>query len=145
MNTVNIIELHLHSKSSHSQEIESLEFFIKENRLKNILTKKQISKEPSEWVTQGDEYLPILQLILSPIVTVAGIKGVFDVLKNYFDIRKQEISNKIEGMKIENEQKKISLTYSKEDGSKLELEFYSFDESERLQFQEWINRIFSQK
>jgi len=80
-------------------------------------------------------------MILSSTVVAAGVKGLFDIMKTYFDLRKQKLVNqgKIEKSKID--QHKVEFVVETKEGKKMNIKFSSFDEEERKQFFNTVDKV----
>jgi hypothetical protein len=72
------------------------------------------------------------------------VKGIFDILKNYFDLKKVKIAKQSELEKNKLELYKIELTIETNDNKKVDLKFASFDQNERSEFFKSIDNIFSE-
>jgi hypothetical protein len=81
------IELKLNTENADN-EIIQLYDFINEHSIKGI--KSKVAEIEPELGTMGaGDYMPIIQMILGSTVVAAGVKGLFEIIKNYFDLRKQ--------------------------------------------------------
>lgn len=127
------IELVLNTANA-ADEITGLNDYIREQNLKGIMT-KVAEREPRPGEMSAGDYMPIIQMILGSTVVAAGVKGIFDIIKNYFELRKEKIKATVE-------QHKIAFTVETQDGKKVNLQFSSFDEKERKQFFNAIDQVF---
>lgn len=127
------IELVLNTENA-TDEITGLNDYIREQNLKGIIT-KVAEREPQPGEMSAGDYMPIIQMILGSTVVAAGVKGIFDIIKNYFELRKEKIKATVE-------QHKISLTVEAKDGKKVNLQFSSFNEKERKLFLNTIDQVF---
>lgn len=127
------IELVLNTANA-ADEITGLNDYIREQNLKGIMT-KVAEREPLPGEMSAGDYLPVVQLILGSTVVAAGVKGLFDLIKNYFELRKEKV-------KAELEQHKIAFTIETKDGEKVNLQFSAFNEEERKHFFNTIDQVF---
>ena len=92
---------------------------------------------------------PIIQLILSHTIVATGIKGLFDIIKNYFDLKKQIAISSSESDKSKNDSTKVGppkVNWSLKDGDKeYNMKFTTFDENERKLFFDMIDKVYSNK
>lgn len=135
------IEIKLNTKNA-DEEITSLNDFISEHNIKGLSNKIAISEPEHGSMSVGD-LMPIIQMILGSTVVAAGVKVIFDIIKNYFDLRKQKITSQSELDKNKIEQNKIEFIVETKEGEKVNLKFSSFNETERKQFFETIDKVFN--
>ena len=135
------LEITLNTANAPDEIIE-LNDFIREQNIKGIMT-KVARREPQPGEMSIGDYMPIIQMILGSTVVAAGVKGLFDVFKNYFDLKKQKITSKAEVEKATLEQHKIAFTVESNDGRKINLQFASFSETERKHFFETVDKVFN--
>jgi len=128
------------NRSDLSEEISGLNDFIREQNLKGIITKVEEIEAPKGTMGFGD-LMPIITLILGSSVVTAGVKGLFDLVKNYFEMRKQrELTNaEIERTKLE--QYNIDFVFETNEGKKVNLKFNSFSDEERKQFLQTVDSV----
>ncbi len=126
------IELVLNTENA-TDEITGLNDYIREQNLKGIMTRVAERKPLPGEMSAGD-YLPIIQCVLGSTVVAAGVKGLFDLIKNYFELQKEKIKTKAE-------QHKIAFNLETKDGKKINLQFSAFDEKERADFLKTIDGL----
>lgn len=115
--------------------------YTREQNLKGIITEVPMQEaKPGE--QSAADYLPVIQMALGSTVVAAGVKGLFDVLKNYFELKKQEMAYQLELEKAKLEAQKISLSSEKPDGTKAQIQLSTFDEQERKRFSDLIDQHF---
>ncbi|MCX6251014.1 MAG: hypothetical protein NTX61_09690 [Bacteroidetes bacterium] len=136
------LEITLNTENA-ADEINELNDFIREQNIKGIIT-KVAQREPQPGEMSIGDYMPIIQMILGSTVVAAGVKGLFDILKNYFDLQKQRVASKADVEKANTEQQKIAFTVEKKDGSKINLQFSSFSDSERKNFFKTVDKVFNE-
>lgn len=75
----------------NADEIVILNDYIREQNLKGMMT--QLTERPPQpgEMSVGD-YMPFIQMLFGSAATAAGIKGLFDLIKAYFDLKKHKIS-----------------------------------------------------
>jgi len=134
------IELVLNTTNA-ADEITGLNDYIREQNLKGIMT-KVAERDPQPGEMSAGDYMPIIQMILGSTVVAAGVKGIFDIIKNYFDLQKEKIKAEADKEKTKIEQHKIAFTVETKEGEKVNLQFSSFDEKERAHFFNAIDQIF---
>jgi hypothetical protein len=152
------IELVLNTPNA-SDEIAELDAYIREQNIRGMMTQvAERNPQPGE-MSVGD-YLPVIQMILGSTATAAGIKGLFDLIKAYFELQKNKTSSnaeiekakiganaevekakilasaEIEKAKIE---QKVAFNFDLPEGKKV-LELHSFDEKERALFDKTIDQ-----
>ncbi len=115
-----------------TEEIENLNEYIREQNLKGVMT-KLVERPPQQGEMSIGDYMPVIELLLGSTVVAAGVKGLFDIIKNYFDLQKEKLKNKTE-------QHKISFNIET-DGKKVDLQLTSFDEKERQNFIKTIDKV----
>jgi hypothetical protein len=120
-----------------NQDAADLNSFIREQNVKGLLSKVEM-KDPEPGTQSGMDYSSIITLVLQSTVVAAGVKGLFDVIKNYFDLKKQGLVSEADGKKAEHEANKIKLKHTTKDGRNLEVELSAFTEQERQQFLTFI-------
>ncbi len=135
------IEIKLNTKDS-DEEISILNDFISEQNLKGLINKIAVSEPKHGSMSVGD-LMPIIQIILGSTVVAAVVKGLFDIIKNYFDLRKQKIISQSEIEKNKIEQHKIEIVLETKEGEKVNLKFSSFNETERKHFFETVDKVFN--
>lgn len=135
------IELKLNTENAND-EINEFNYFICEQNLKGMRF-KVLQKEPEPETMSLGDILPIIEIVLGSSVVAASVKGLFDVIKNYFDMRKEKISkiNELEKAKIE--QHKIEFSIETNAGKKVNLKFSSFNENERTEFFMKVDKAFN--
>lgn len=121
------------------QEVTTLNEYIREQNIKGIISTVK-EDEPIQGSMSLNDYIPAIQLVLGSAATAAGIKGIFDVIKSYFDMSKQKNISNNEANKESLKQSKIEFSFE-ESGKKVTLNFSSFDEVERKIFFETVNRV----
>jgi hypothetical protein len=131
------VQIILETENPETDAIQ-LNDFIKELNIKELISNVEESQTTNGTMSVG-EYLPIINLLLTSTVSSVFIKGIFDVIKNYFDIKKANISSSIETKKIEAEINKVTITIENDDGIKKSMSFSTFNEDERTKFFEIIN------
>lgn len=134
-------ELRLNTKNAE-EEITDLYNFINEHSLSGIKN-RIIESEPEKGTMGAGELMPIIQIVLGSTVVAAGVKSLFDILKSYFELRKQKSSAQIEIEKNKTDQHKIEFAVETNDGKKINLKFSSFNDDERKQFFETVDKVFS--
>jgi len=133
------LELKLNSVNAEEEIIE-LNDYIKEHNLKGLIS-KVLTKEPEKNSMSVNEYMPIIQLVLGSTVVAAGVKGLFDIIKSYFELKKQKISSNVDMEKNSAEKSKIEFQIETKAGKKINLKFNSFDDKERLNFFTTLDKI----
>ncbi len=124
------LELVLNTENA-DEEISILNDYIGEQNLDGIMTKIVECEHKQGEMSVGD-YMPIIQFVLGAPVVVAGVKGIFDIIKNYFELQKEKIV-----------QSKITFNIeTTPDGKKESIEFSSFDEEERKRFFKIVDKTF---
>lgn len=80
----------LHTPNA-TDEIVILNDYIREQNLKGMMI--QLTERPPQpgEMSVGD-YMPFIQMLFGSAATAAGIKGLFDLIKAYFDLKKHKIS-----------------------------------------------------
>lgn len=101
-------------------EVPGLEIKIKEN---------PESKEGAMSI----ELLPVLQIVLSSTAVAAGVKGIFTVLKDYFELRKQKYA-------FDSDKTKIQITKTTNEGKTETVSMHLFTENERKTLLEFFNK-----
>lgn len=135
------ISLHLHTPNA-GEEIVGLNDFIREQNIKGLITKIPEIEPPTGTMSVSD-YMPMIELLLGSTVVAAGVKGIFDAVKNYFDLRGMKISKDAEVERSKMDQGIITLDFESGQGKKINLKFNSFDDNERKQFLETFDRVFN--
>jgi hypothetical protein len=137
------MKIEIKLNKDNNSELIDLYDFISEQNLKSM--RFTIQQKESEIGTLGAvDYLPIIELVLGSSVIAASVKGIFDILKNYFDLKKVKIAKQSELEKNKLELYKIELTIETNDNKKVDLKFASFDQNERSEFFKSIDNIFSE-
>ena len=135
------IKLHLNTADSNDEIVE-LNDFLKEQNMKGLISKIEETKAVEGTMGVGD-YLPVLEIILSSTVVAAGVKGLFEVFKNYFDLKRARISTASDLDKLKIEQRKVEFSMETADGKKVNVKFSSFDSNERKQFFDSVDKVFN--
>lgn len=121
------IELELHTEKN---EIEDLNDFIREGNLKGVIT--QLKELPAEKNAMSiADYEPVIKLVLSSTVVGTAIKGVFDLIKTWLEIKEREKKTELEKEKIKSEEKKVTFTKTSKSGKIRTITIHAFDEKER--------------
>ncbi len=125
--------------NTDAENVQSLNEFIKEESPSGVISK--IKKAPAVEGAMGmDTYLPIIELVLSSTVVTAGVKGLFDVIKKWFEIKRKAIEANTELAKIESEEKKVTFTKTTQDNQTETITLSLFNEAEREKFLEYIKK-----
>ncbi|MBD2703414.1 hypothetical protein IC229_22410 [Spirosoma sp. BT702] len=132
------IEIKL-SANTKLPDVVALNEYIREHNIKGVISTVE-EAEPTQGSMSFDDYLPAIKLVLGSTATVGGIKGIFDIIKSYFDLVKQKYVSKAETDKENLKQSKVEFTFE-ESGKKVTLNFSSFDETERKSFFETVNKV----
>jgi hypothetical protein len=128
--------LELNDKSA---DIHDLNTLIQEQNLKGVQT-NVVEGQPIEGSMGAADFLPIIQMVLGSTVAAAGVKGLFDVLKNYFDLKKQRLVSDENLEKAKIEEHKIEMVVETAEGKKVNVKFSSFNEAERKTFLSAIDK-----
>lgn len=121
------------------EELDNLKNYIQEYKLKGLIV-EFVQIESNDNSMGVSEYLPILQLVLSSTVLAAGVKGLFDILKNYFELKKEKLRSMIEMEKLQVEKSLLELNIEDENGKKTHIKIKSFSDEERKLFFELISK-----
>ena len=132
------IEIKL-SANTKLPDVVALNEYIREHNIKGVISIVE-EAETTQGSMSFDDYLPAIKLVLGSTATVGGIKGIFDIIKSYFDLVKQKYVSKAETDKENLKQSKVEFTFE-ESGKKVTLNFSSFDETERKSFFETVNKV----
>ncbi|MBL8006972.1 MAG: hypothetical protein JNJ56_05530 [Ignavibacteria bacterium] len=123
-------ELNLITSDSKTEILELHEFLLGEvPGLEIQLKENPESKEGAMSI----ELLPVLQIVLSSTAVAAGVKGLFTVLKDYFELRKQKYA-------FDSDKTKIQITKTSNDGKTETVSMHLFTENERKTLLEFINK-----
>ena len=123
-------ELNLITSDSKTEILELHEFLLDEvPGLEIQLKENPESKEGAMSI----ELLPVLQIVLSSTAVAAGVKGLFTVLKDYFELRKQKYA-------FDSDKTKIQITKTSNDGKTETVSMHLFTENERKTLLEFINK-----
>lgn len=122
------------------EEIIDLNDYIREQNMKGVITKVEEKKAEEGTMGIGD-YMPVISLILASPVIAAGIKGIFEACKNYFDLRKQQAISNTETEKTKAEEHKMEFVIETAEGKKINLKISSFDEEERKRFLDSVDTV----
>jgi hypothetical protein len=142
------ILLHLNDPVD-ADEIHDLNDFIREQKLPGVLpsvVENQLTTLDGEVQIKsmsGADYMSIVQMILGSTVVAAGAKGLFDVIKNYFDIRRQKITSEADIEKAKIDATKIVLVVEDEKGNKKSVTLNALNDEERHTFSKTIDEIFN--
>lgn len=123
------IQLELLTENAN-EEIEDFNDFIREENISGLITKLK-EAEPEEGAMSAADYLPIIQMVLGSSVVAAGIKGIFDVIKKYFDY-------KTSTSKIKAEEKKVVLSKKNDKGESESFTMSLLNEEERIKFMKFF-------
>lgn len=123
-------------------EIHYLNDFICEYNIQGMRSKVK-TKESRSGTMGAIDFLPVIQILLGSTVVASGVKGMFDIIKNYFDLKKQEVASLAEIEKSKIEQHKIEFTFKDDKGKKANIKFASFDDKERERFFKIIDDFFN--
>lgn len=144
------IELVLNTANA-ADEVVVLDAYIREQNLKGMMT-KVAERDPQPGEMSVGDYLPIIQMIVGSTATAAGIKGLFDLIKTYFELQKNKttVNAEIEKAKIAANaeiekakiEQKVALNFESKDGKKISVELHTFDEKERELFAKTIDQVF---
>ena len=130
------IQLELKTKNA-IEDIEELNDFIREENLSGVITK--IAEAPAKEGTMDiGSYMPIIQMVLGSTVVAAGVKGVFDILKKWFELQQHKITTELDKEKMKSETKKVTLTKKNKDNETEVFSMSLFNEDERKQFMEFF-------
>jgi hypothetical protein len=121
------------------EELDNLKNYIQEYKLKGLIV-EFVQIESNDNSMGASEYLPILQLVLNSTVLAAGVKGLFDILKNYFELKKEKLRSIIETEKLQVEKSLLELDIEDEKGKKTHIKIKSFSDEERKMFFELISK-----
>jgi hypothetical protein len=135
------IDLKLNTENAND-EIVQLYNFINEHSIKGIKNKVAV-QEPMPGSMDVGSYMPIIEMILGSSVVAAGVKGLFDIIKNYFDLRKQKFISHSDTEKNKMDQNKVEFVVETKEGEKINLKFSSFNEEERKHFFDTVDKVFS--
>ncbi len=113
-----------------SDEIHELHDYLREQNLKGMVTNVP-QAPPVPGSMSGGAYMSIINVLLGSTVVSAGVKGLFDILKGYFDWKKQGSSEKKTAEKISEDAHKMEFVIESSDGKKLSVKLNSFNEKER--------------
>lgn len=134
------LELVLNTENA-ADEITVLNEYIGEQNLDGMMT-QVVEREPQPGEMSIGDYMPIIQFVLGAPVVVAGVKGLFDIIKNYHALKIEQIKADTEIKKAEIEQNAITLNVETEDGKKESVTFSSFNNEERERFFKIVDKVF---
>jgi hypothetical protein len=132
------LELVLNTENA-TDEIVLLNNFIGEHNLEGMMT-QIVEREPQPGEMSIDDYMPIIQVVLGAPVVAAGVKGLFDIIKNYHALKVEQLKAETDIKKAEIAQSAITANFETEDGKKTSFAFSSFNEEERERFLETVFR-----
>lgn len=94
--------------------------------VKGILFEAQMIPSKSGTMS-GNEYSGIIQMILTSGAVAAGVKGIFSVLKDYFELKKQQ-------NQLDVEKNKVSIKKTNSNGiiEEFNLSLFTTEEREKL-------------
>lgn len=121
------------------EDIIDFDNYIKEESPSGILTKLE-ELPPAKGSMGMSTYLPIIEILLGSSVVAAGIKGLFEIIKKWFDLKKEEVNSKFELEKLKLEEKKVTFTKVVDDNKTETLTLSLFNENERKQFLSFIKK-----
>ena len=125
------IQLELKTENA-IEDIEELNDFIREENLSGVITK--IEDAPAKDGTMDiGTYMPIIQMVLGSTVVATGIKGIFDILKKWFEYKTKKIE-------LQTVEKKVTLSKKNKDGETEMFTMSLFDEKERKQFMKFFTK-----
>jgi hypothetical protein len=127
----------------NSDEIVELNDLIREKNPKGMIS-KVVEKDAEPGSMGLMDFMPIIDLLLGSTVVAAGLKGLFDIIKSYFEVRSKQTLSKAEIEKTKIEQHNIEIVVETNDGKKTSLKFNSFNEDERKRFIETIDYFFKE-
>ena len=107
-------------------------FFKKNNPRGAVVTENQQINPISSGEMSGLEYTTVLTLILNSAATVVVLKGIFNTIKEFIELKKQTHN-------LKHESSKVIFTRQKKDGKKESIELYIFNEEERIRFLDFFN------
>lgn len=136
------IEIRLIAEDN-TNEIVTLNDYIREQNIKGIITTIK-EEEPVQGAMNLNDYMPIIKLVLGSTATAAVVKGIFDIIKNYFDLYKQKYVSRADIEKEKIKQSKVEFTFE-ESGKKVSLNFSTFDITERDKFFETVDNVLGEK
>ena len=125
------IKIELNTQNA-KDEIEELNDFIKEKNLKGLISKLEDAPIKNGTMDIGT-YMPIIQMTLASGAVAAGVKGLFDIIKKWFDV-------KMESSKLKSEEKKVTFTKLNKDGVPETISMSLFNEKERKQFIKFFDK-----
>ena len=130
------IELRIINNSADDTEL--LKNYIKEENLPGVIVNLKTT-DTVDGSMSLEDYSNIIQLFLGSAATGAIINGIFDRIKNYYDLQKNKYATDAEVEKKKIEQSKVEFTLEK-DGKKVSFNFSSFRDDERKHFFDSIDK-----
>lgn len=107
-------------------DIFDLKEFIQDYNISGLKIKEKYTPI-KEGIMGGGELQPILELLLSPAVSIAIVSCLFKIIKDFMDLRKYKISKQAEAQKI-------VFTKTDKKGTIEKIEMTFFTEKERTKF-----------
>ena len=87
------------------------------------------------------DFLPMIHLLVESRTAHMAIKGLFDLLNKFFDLRREQCRSQVEIERAYAENKKVKFTLIDPDGRQYKLECQALDDHEQEKFNAIIEKI----